>query len=385
MTQTTSRNPQIDLLRGIAILLVLLLHFTLAFGLANSPLGDLLGKPWLGRIALNGNYGVTMFFVISGYLITARSIDRFGQLEAIDLRAFFAFRFARILPSLVLALAIIVTLGSFGIRFFSNTDGGHTLPASFFVLAAGSVLTFWHNVLMAQVGWFNYAMNVYWSLSVEEVFYLAFPLACVFLRRRSLLVLLALGLMIAGPLYRHAHADDELYFECAYLACFDAIAMGCLVAMLVAKWQPQRYLGIALRVVGGVGLIITYLMGIHGHETLGFSAIAVCTAMLLLASGQASGKGVRWLAPLRWLGHHSYELYLFHIIILAGLRNLTDRDHLSHAMRLPWLALFIALSAALAWLVARYIGDPANHALRRRWARRGPIESVPPAQTASQG
>jgi peptidoglycan/LPS O-acetylase OafA/YrhL len=60
--------PRVDSLRGVAILSVLLLHFTLAFGLFDSPLGDLLGRPLLAVFTLRGNYGVTLFFVVSGFL-----------------------------------------------------------------------------------------------------------------------------------------------------------------------------------------------------------------------------------------------------------------------------------------------------------------------------
>ncbi len=182
-----SRNLRIDFLRGIAILGVLMLHFSLAYGLKDSPLGTLLPRWLLTGLFRNGNYGVTIFFVISGYLITSNSLQRWGQLHHIDLKSFYLLRFARIMPSLVLALAIIVTLGCLNLPFFSNSDDGHNFPASYFVIAAGSVLSFWHNVLMQSTGYFNYCLNIYWSLSVEEVFYLAMPLLCLSLRRRWML------------------------------------------------------------------------------------------------------------------------------------------------------------------------------------------------------
>lgn len=80
------RNARIDFLRGAAIACVLILHFTLAFGLVNSPLGDLLGADAIKAIAFNGNYGVTIFFVISGYLITSGIVKRWGSLRQIDAR-----------------------------------------------------------------------------------------------------------------------------------------------------------------------------------------------------------------------------------------------------------------------------------------------------------
>lgn len=351
----------------------MLLHFALAFGLVDSPLGDMLGKKWLGAVVWNGNYGVTMFFVVSGYLITSNTLQRFGALERVDWRAFYVLRLARIFPSLLLALAIIVLLGSLGVPFFNNSDDGHALPTSFFLLAAGSVLTFWHNVLMAHVGWFNYSLNVYWSLSVEEVFYVGFPLACVALKSRRKIAALCLFFIVLAPVYRYRNAADELLFECGYLACFDAIALGCLAALVAQRWQPRAWRGVVLRVLASGGLVAVYLWGIRGHESYGFTAMAVLTALLLIASpaGQAVGWAARPLARgVCWLGRHSYELYLFHIIVLATMRNITDRDHLGYAMRLPWLLVFLCASALIAALVSRCWGEPLNRWLRGALAPR---------------
>lgn len=364
-----NRNSFIDSLRGVAILLVLLLHFTLAFGLKNSPLGDVVPAEWLSALLLNGNYGVTIFFVISGFLITGNTLDRWGQLSQLSLRNFYAQRFARLLPCLLLALFIIVPLGCLDIPFFSNSDADPPLPASYFVVAVGSILTFWHNVLMQSAGYFNYCLNVYWSLSVEMLFYLLFPLACLLLRRPALVALLGLGLIAYAPYYRSLHVDNEIFFMYGYQACFDAIAMGCLAALLLRHWQPRAQLAAWVRPLAGITLAAVYLRGIGGHETWGFTLVALLSAVLLVhAPTTAPG---RWLASwplrgLRWLGAHSYELYLFHVIVLAVMRNVTDKAHLSYAARLPWLLLFICCACAVAWLVARYVGGPAQRALLRR-------------------
>jgi peptidoglycan/LPS O-acetylase OafA/YrhL len=367
-TSTAARNAYIDLLRGAAIMCVLLLHFSLTYGIRQSPIG-LLPDALVRALALHGNYGVTIFFAISGYLITRISLQRWGDLARIDARAFYVMRVARIMPPLLPVLTVIVVLGNFGVPSFANTDGGNTLPASHFWLGAGSVLTFWHNVLMQSGGYFNYCLNIYWSLSVEEMFYLLMPVLCLTLRRQWMLIAACALLIAAGPVYRAAHSNNEIYYMYGYLACFDAIAMGCLSAMLERAWRPSPGLARTLRWGGVMAMAALYLRGFEGIEAIGFSMMALFAAIFLIGAAGAApmaSLAARISAPLRWMGRHSYELYLYHIVVLALMRNLLVKADLSFATRLPLLLLFLTLSCVLAALVARYVARPANLALRRR-------------------
>jgi peptidoglycan/LPS O-acetylase OafA/YrhL len=366
------RNATIDLLRGIAILSVLLLHFHLAYRLTQSPLRDWLPLPLLRALLVNGNYGVTMFFAISGFLITQNSLARWGSLATLNARGFYRNRLARIMPPLLLALAIIVALGLSGWRSFDNIEQGQRFPPDYFLLAAGSVLTFWHNVLMQHAGWFNYAMNIYWSLSVEEVFYLGFPLLCLLLRKERWVVLACLLFIVIGPLYRGMQSDDELFFECGYLACFDAIAMGVIAALAVPHLRAQLRIGPRLRVMVQVSASLVlagaFYLGIDGHEVAGFSVVALATAVLLVLAADER-PAARWhkVWPLRglcWMGSHSYELYLFHIIALGVLRDVVSQDGLLPGYKLPLLFGFILVSVFVAWIVARYWSEPVNRRLR---------------------
>ncbi len=375
----TSRNERIDIIRGIAICGVLVLHFTLAYGLRDSPLGVLLPAWLLKGIALNGNYGVTMFFAVSGFLITAISLRRWGSLSKIDLPTFFVYRAVRIVPPLLPVLALIVVLGSLGLPHFSNTDDGHRLPASFFVVAVGSVVTFWHNVLIHRVGYFNYCLNVYWSLSVEEAFYFAMPLLCRGLRRPELLLGVCITLVAIGPWYRSVHSGDEILYLYGYPACFDAIALGCLAAYAAHRRPATGVPAAACRVVGGVAAATIYLTGIEGHVTWGFTVIALATATCLYGCAHApplARSRSALTGPLRWMGRRSYEIYLLHIVVLAAMLNALPRSGITAASRIPWMALFVVLSCLAASGLARWISEPVNSALRRRWLPRQRVRNT---------
>jgi peptidoglycan/LPS O-acetylase OafA/YrhL len=371
------RSARVDFLRGIAILSVMLLHFSLTYRLTGPPLSEVLPVSWIRAVVINGNYGVTMFFVISGFLITSNNLKRFGALSAVRPRQFYTYRFARIIPPLLLALAVIVPLGLLHAPSFDNVMNGQPLAPSYFWIATLSVLTFWHNVLMEVAGYFNYCLNIYWSLSVEEVFYLCFPAACLLLKRQRLIAALCLAAIVVAPWYRHRHADDELYFMYGYAACFDAIALGCLTAILYSRVNLPGRAGLWVRGTAAVGLTVTYLAGIDGHEVFGFTWIALFTALLLFNAYDADPKPrllpFRWVA---WLGRHSYELYLFHIIVLGAIRDLIPKESLPTVYKLPLLGVFLALSVLVALCVARGFADPLNGYLRRRLASGGEKKSA---------
>ncbi|MEK6347029.1 MAG: acyltransferase [Burkholderia sp.] len=368
---STSRSTGIDLLRGIAILSVLLLHFHLTYRLDVTPFD----APWLSAairaVARNGNYGVTMFFVVSGYLITTTSLRRFGSLGAVRPLAFYRTRAARIAPCLLLVLAIMVGLGALGLHSFTDMPGTASMA-----LAVLSVLTFWHNVLMAKVGYFNYAMNILWSLSVEEVFYLAFPLLCVVLRRRRHVLPLLAVLMLVGPAWRWLHADDEIVALYGYLSCFDAIAIGCGVALLPARPMSAGAFR-RLAWVVALAMAATWLSGpIMRQVVWGVSVIALGTGALLygmanrVENASAPGSGIYGDEHggvsnfIRFFGVRSYELYLFHIVVLGVLRETLTRANIVAAWKPVWLVLYVAVASVVAQLVFRRFSEPLNARLR---------------------
>src|SRR5450830_689198 len=101
------RNPRIDLIRGVSILLVLFHHFNIAYHLDDTFLARVFGWGAVHAVARNGNYGVTIFFVISGYLITSNADRRWPGLGTMNARAFYGLRIARIIPCLLLLLITV--------------------------------------------------------------------------------------------------------------------------------------------------------------------------------------------------------------------------------------------------------------------------------------
>lgn len=361
------RNQGVDLIRTAAILLVLLHHFNIAYDLPHSPLGQAV-SPWLVRaVCRNGNYGVTMFFAVSGFLITSHALGRWGRLRDIRPAAFYGLRIARIGPCLLLLLALVNALGLTGLPIFANqAEAG---PPVSFLRADLAALTFRMNVLMAQAGWFNYCLCVLWSLSVEEVFYLCFPLMCRALRR-PILVGCWLLVVAAGPAWRVLHQGDDGGFLYAYLACFDGIAIGCCAALLSPRLSLSRRSGRWL-LAAIPPMAALYLWRSIGQTNVwGVTAMALGTALLLLASAAGGGSGAgRVGAGFGFPGRHSYELYLFHLPVLAAMRVVLPPAEIAPGIKPVWLLLFLLLSLAVAGLIARLVAVPANRAIRRHLVR----------------
>src|SRR3990167_4251330 len=364
MTYSNSRNQKIDFLRGIAIIAVLILHFNLSYHIGESALNKIFSVDFIKTIASNGNYGVTMFFVISGFLITSTSLERYGSLGKIDIIGFYIFRFSRIMPCLVLVLTLIVAFSFAQITIFKNDPNTTTL-----FLAVLSVLTFWHNFLMEKIGYFNYCLNIFWSLSVEEIFYIAFPLLCLSFKKTKLIIPFLATLIIISPIYRSFHTDNEIVALYGYLSCFDAIAIGCCSAFIARKIQLVGLLESSIRYSAWLLIITVYLYsGVMENVVIGVSLIALGTAILLITTSQkklASGNSNKTLdSVVCWFGKNSYELYLFHIIVLALMKEIIRPESLGDHTKLLWMATFITLSAMVSGAIAKYYSQPLNKKLR---------------------
>jgi hypothetical protein len=352
------RDELIDVLRGLAIILVLMLHFHLSYPLVFSDSLSL-------NFIMNGNYGVTIFFVISGYLISSNALKRYGDLSQINMKHFYFLRCARILPPLVLALIVISLFYALDFKSFTNSVYKEGIDNPSLGLTIFSVLTFWHNVMMDYYGYFNYAVNIYWSLSVEEFFYLIFPLSCLFLRKTKLIILMLVSIVLIAPIYRYINRKDEIIFMYSYLACFDAIAIGILVALVKNNLKPLQQKSVYFRLLGFALMAYVYfILGIHGFEAIGFSLMSLGAGLVILSSDIEHVKSNIATQIIAFLGSISYELYLFHIILLGLMRNVIAPKSLSGLPNIGLLLLFLLCSALIGYSIARFYSERINKLCR---------------------
>lgn len=385
--QNKVRVPGIDLLRGLCIVAVVLHHINLRIHFRDSGLGQLLGPAANRALFWNGYYGVRMFFVISGFLIATWSLKRWGTLNHLHRRQFYLMRFARIVPCLAALLLILSVLDRFGVpRFNINTQ--HTSLGRALLAA----LTFHINWLEARTGYLPAAWDVLWSLSVEEVFYVFFPLLCTLLRKPALLIGLFSCFVLIGPFAR-VHIQNELWADYGYLSCMDGIALGCLAAMVAARMKLSDKANLAFKISGALlCLLIAVFRGTAAR--LGFykvgldvTVLEIGSALLLIAIQQSSesyagskpisnkpisafslkriGDAMyRSTAFLRWFGRNSYEVYLTHMFAVWPMVGLFFYFHQSIHLAPLWFLGTLALSGGLGYLVAHFYSEPLNHQLR---------------------
>jgi peptidoglycan/LPS O-acetylase OafA/YrhL len=368
-SHSPTRLDGVDVLRGMAILFVLMNHVNMRLFIAHIPYTEGLPEQLVSSLVWNGQNGVQIFFAVSGFLITSTTLRRWGSLSAISVRDFYLLRIARIAPLLLMLLVILSALHAAGLEDFvisAKTGGlGRALIAA---------LTFHVNLLEARRGYLPGSWDILWSLSVEEMFYLFFPPICRLLGRGKLMVGVLLVFIVLGPFGRTALAHgNEIWKECSYLGGMDAIALGCLAAIVLTRIQLPRSV---LRMLGGLGTaLLIFILGFSlradawdlGRSGLDMTILAIGACMVIAAASQTRWKSPRIISPLVTLGQRSYEVYLTHMFVVFALFKL----FVAAGKPLPGVPILfvgvILIAGLLGEWVARFYSEPMNRLLRKHW------------------
>lgn len=347
-------RPEIDGLRAVAMLSVLVYHLKISLG------GEVLFK--------GGFLGVDIFFVISGFLITRILIAEFERERRVSLAGFYLRRVRRIMPPLLLVMIC-------------------SLPVAFFLLLPSEIERFAQSLMAALLFFSNFfwffELKEYgaqsgllqpflhtWSLSIEEQFYLFFPafMALVLPRmsRRGLLsVLVALFVVSLALSVATTQVRADFSFFSPVSRAWELLA-GAIMAMIPARQQDGRE-SVArivqpLALVFLVGCMLTFDLAGLAHPGLPTVPVVLATCALIYCAGP--GLIVTRLlssGPMVWVGRLSYSLYLWHFPIFAfGRLSSVETPGAAD------MALWIALTFALSWIGYHIVETPFRRTLGSR-------------------
>jgi peptidoglycan/LPS O-acetylase OafA/YrhL len=275
---------------------------------------DAIARPFwpLLMLASNGELGVDLFFVISGYLITGLLLNEMSRTGGISLGDFYLRRAFRILPACYTFLGTLVILNALGVISISLKG---LLGAMFFV-----------RNYMVSVNGADWATAQCWSLSVEEQFYLLWPLALILLSRRQA-TWLAVGLIAAAPLSRVItyFSLPGLRWEIIYMTHtrVDTLMFGCLAALLSGSgaFQCSVHRAFALRLpllatvwVWVVSPLLRFVFEGYYMLTVGYTleGIGIVLVVIWVVEHPESLAGQLLNSrPLMHLGILSYSMYLW--------------------------------------------------------------------------
>ncbi|GAC1630597.1 MAG: acyltransferase [Candidatus Acidiferrum sp.] len=348
-----TKMPELDFIRGLAILMVVFYHGFFWSNNLEGLFGIARSFVWLTSF---GWLGVNLFFILSGFLITGILIDSKGAPNYF--RNFYLRRAFRILPAFYALLAVFAFLPS---------QNKSYLLLSFFYLSNIAPLLHVKD---------TYAM--FWSLAVEEHFYLFWPLL-IWLAPKKVLTYLALGLFVVSPMLRVAFFRDPLPtgFSGFTWLVLDGFAGGAILSILVREPAFTRK---KLAVAGLLTLIVAIALlvcgapfGILSRRRLAGAAFMLTAAYFLffgilsITLHIGTGASRRWVnsAVLRFYGKISYGLYLIHWMVFVVFDSLSYRYlpraanfHGNFGLLLLRFVVVLGIATGTAWLCGVYFEEP---------------------------
>ena len=335
--------PQLDGLRAIAVLLVIASH------------------AGLGKI-VPGGFGVTIFFFLSGYLITTLLRVEYAETRDVNLRAFYLRRFLRIAPPLYITLVLVNIVQVQGL--LGPSPGSSTFIWDYLMLS-----NYAH--LWGQEGGLKIPL---WSLAVEEHFYLLFPAAFILLKKYTreknipiVLIAVCFLTLIVRFLTIFLQMDLERNYYWSHTR-MDSILFGSILAV----WQnplldAQRWKPRAIHFMAAIGLLLMTFV-IRDNEFRQTVRYTIQGIALFVIFSFVIDKRVGIIDKIltsrlfRWIGDTSYTLYLGHMAILAGLYHVFGPGLLTTVIGL-------ALSCVYAQLMRMAVEKPIL-----KWRRRHPAQ-----------
>ena len=356
-------HPELDGLRFFAFLFVFVLH-----GLPHEPgpwmrLGIAEGATrWLVSAVMAGQFGVDLFFTLSSYLITELLIREWHKRGGIDVRSFYIRRALRIWPLYFVFLGLTILI----VPYFLPSEYLAPIHIAAFLLFSG-------NWTIAVTGFPPSVASPLWSVSIEEQFYILWPLAISKLGLRRI-VPVALGLIAFASFARVVlvllRASNHVHWTVTFTR-LEPIALGALLAV----WLRGGALGLPrgarplLFAIGLAGWVIglRFNPGGPGNLVL-YPLVAAGAAMMLLATLRDDARATFLASPtMTYLGRISYGLYVYHFLaiklLLHWIGPAATEDPLLALLVLPSGAL--AMTVALAALSYRYIETPFLNLKRR--------------------
>ena len=350
--------PALDGLRALAVLGVIAYH---------------MGMAWMP----GGLLGVTVFFVLSGYLITSLLLIEWDSTGTIDLPQFWLRRVKRLFPAIafvIIVTAVLCTLFDHSLLTKLRED----------MWAALCWVTNWWYILR-DVSYFDALgapspVTHFWSLAIEEQFYVVWPVVLILAHKfgvkrthmRNATFVLALASALEMAILFNPDVDpSRVYYGT------DSRAFSLLIGAWLAFVWPSNQLGanneihldrnvrLALDAVGGVALIglVAMMAGVDGTSAFmyrgGILLASVITMVIIAVIVHPSSLLAKVFAakPLVWIGLHSYGMYLWHYPILLLMNPRSNIEGTPWWMYLVELAIIFAIS----WFSYKFVEDPIRH------------------------